>query len=366
MSPSERAEVEPVMTTAKAAPRTWKDNADLVAGRGRSNRMGRTWKDNADEFGRAVRGEDTWYMPILVACSVEPQPNAIGRSHSGGSSTPVEGTEKVSYAAFAARAHVSDKTVATYYQGWAKAIEKGAPVPPAADLGPDDVGSFPIPARPFNGPGGYVRTRAGGPNSTEAVLTSITAGTVKLDAGQLTAAVNMASPTVIDALVSDMSDEAFEHLTAAVAAATTQPETPAVITKTGVTPAKKTSPAKLTATEKLLKKVEAERARKWYEDRIASAPPRANPRPDGYKPPIVKALEGDISSLKMWDAVQLDDLAKKLLESVLAYSGPLAPLDEELVVEALGNVAGTMAKIFEAIEAKKGSTVPDSVPDDWH
>lgn len=355
------------MPTTKAAPRTWRDNADLVAGRRRSNRMDRTWQDNADEFKRTVQGEDNWYLATLIACSV-----FSGKATDKINSTGVE-LGKVSTTEFAERAQVTQKTIQRYYSAWAEAIQAGAEIPPAGDLGPDDVGAFPIPARRFNGPGGYAKTRTGSiaSGTADGAVQKIIEGGNTLtnqlasSAPAMTKLIDTASPTVIAAVVSEMSDEAFENLTAAVAAATVQPETPAVITKTGVTPAKVTSPAKLTATSKLLAKVEEEKHRKWIEDRAKSGPPRANPRPDGYVPPIVEGLQGDISSLKMWDAVRMHELAEKLLEAVLAYSGPLAPLDEELVVEQLGRVSGTMAKIFEAIEAKKGSTVPDSVPDDW-
>ena len=351
------------MTTAKAAPRTWRDNADLVAGRGRSNRMGRTWKDNADEFGRAERGEGTWYQAALIACSV-----FTGKATDKINSAAAE-LGKVSTAEFAARARVSQDTVARYFGAWPKAIAAGAEVPPTSDLGPDDVGSFPIPARPFNGPGGYVQTRVGGPNSTDAVLTKIATGAVKLDAEQLTAAVNMASPTVIDALVSDMSDEAFEHFTAAVAAVTTQPETPAVITKTGVTPAKKTSPAKQKATEKLLKKVEAERARKWLEEQEEQArnTPRAlPPKPDGWISPAQQALKELLAVDELWNTEVVIEWTRKTLTAVLNYPGPLSDDDKEFMAERLGIVTDTIAQIFTAIEAKDNSKVPDTVPDDWN
>ena len=340
------------MTTAKAAPRTWMDNADQIRGGG--NRMDRTWQDNADEFGRAERGEGTWYQAALIACSV-----FTGKA-TDKINTAAAVLGKVSTYEFAERAGVSPDTVARYFGAWPKAIAAGAEVPPTSDLGPDDVGSFPIPARPFNGPGGYVKTRVGGPNSTEAVLNK-----VATSAPALTKLVDAASPKVIAAVVAEMSDEAFENLTAAVAAVSTQPETPAVITKTGVTPAKKPSKAKQKATEKLSEKVEAEKTRKWMEERKKSAPPRSKPLPDGQVSPAMEAAQESLDSLKLYDVEYIGSFAAKVLETVLGHAGPLSELDEEYVVGELGRARDTIDRILAAVEAKKGSMVPDSVPDDW-
>jgi hypothetical protein len=115
----------------------------------------RTWQANADEFGAIERGEGAWSLAVLVACSVEL--TAPGRPPVNGERSPFTG--KVSAHDFAERAGVDRQTVANYLAGWGRAIEAGAPVPPAADLSPADVGTFPLPARRFNGRGGYVSTR---------------------------------------------------------------------------------------------------------------------------------------------------------------------------------------------------------------
>ena len=140
------------MPTSRARSRTWKDNADLIAGRRKGHRMNRTWQDNADEFGRTARGEGGWWLAVLVACSVEPGTGSGARTDLGAPAP--RSSDKVSATEFAQRAGVNRSTVIRYFDGWPKAIAAGAEVPPATDLGPDDVGSFPIPARPFNGPGG--------------------------------------------------------------------------------------------------------------------------------------------------------------------------------------------------------------------
>lgn len=116
--------------------------------------MTRTWEINAEEFGAIERGEGGWSLAVLVACSVEKVPpgNRVTLLDSG----------KVSANQFAETAGVSLRTVLNYLDAWPEAITAGADVPALDQLGPDDVGRFPLPARPFNGVGGYTTTRQGG------------------------------------------------------------------------------------------------------------------------------------------------------------------------------------------------------------
>lgn len=114
----------------------------------------RTAQDNAEEFGATERGEGGWNQAVLAACSC------------GG------GPGQVSEIVFARMAGVSVPTVKNYLDGWDEAARQGV-VPRRAALSPGRVGTIPLPARAFNGPGGFVKTRRGGANSTDAIMDKI-------------------------------------------------------------------------------------------------------------------------------------------------------------------------------------------------
>ena len=206
----------------------------------------------------------------------------------------------------------------------------------------------------------------------EAIVTDGVKGPAKVttelakSAPALTKLIDTATPTVIETVISEMSDEAFESLAAAVAAVTTQPEVPAVITASGVTPAKKAaSPAKKKSGKKAAAVIREAEVKDAIAKLIEDAPPRTLDRPDGYASPAVEAVKHMMASDRLWDIEGIVVAAQQALDAVLAHPGPLSDTDEEFAVELLNTAATTIARALTAIEAKKNSMVPDSVPDGW-
>jgi len=93
----------------------------------------RTAEENAVEFGRHERFGG-WASGLLVACSVEPR---AGQGRLEG----LREVRKLSAAAFAATATVSDATITKYYNAWERAAKRGV-VEHASRLSPSDVDEY--------------------------------------------------------------------------------------------------------------------------------------------------------------------------------------------------------------------------------
>jgi hypothetical protein len=359
------------LTIKENAPdqvRTWEDNAEQFGRRGRSF-MGdgdaRTWEDNADEFGTVVNGTAmSWSLAVLVACSVEPgeQGAHFNVEMSGG---------KVSASAFASRAKVSTGSISAYINAWPKAIAAGAPVPSTDELSPASVGTFPLPARRFNGKGGYVSTRSGpAGGGAKATVESIAQGgnpnlatELAASAPALTTLLDQASPKVVAAVLADMSDKAFENINEAIVAVTTT--TPAEVTDTGVKPGYTPSPVKKKVAQQAAGKVKQQQAKEFVDDLIANATPKVHHKPDGQKSPAAQLLEKLQAADSLWNTEVAIHWLKSIKDAVLSYPGPLSTTDEEFVDERIGVMETLIAEIRGVIEAKKGSEIPDTIPENW-
>jgi len=152
----------------------------------------RTAQDNAEEFGATERGEGGWNQAVLAACSCG------------------TGQGQVPEAEFARMAGVSVPTVRNYLEGWDEAARQGV-VTVRSALSPSKVGMIPLPARAFNGPGGFVKTRRGGANSTDAIMDKIKtksgayADRLANDPEVLTSLLGSAAPEVLAEALSSLS-----------------------------------------------------------------------------------------------------------------------------------------------------------------
>jgi hypothetical protein len=163
----------------------------------------RTWQDNADEFGSIERGGGGWTMAVLVACSVG------------------TGAARVSVETFAQRAQVTPQTVQNYLDAWPRAIANGAELPGLDTLSPDDVGTFPLPSRPFHGAAGYANTRKGGANSAPKVgrnPVSLATAIAAADPQVLAEALRRLDPEQVAELAEIATDTDTENRDAAVIA----------------------------------------------------------------------------------------------------------------------------------------------------
>lgn len=160
----------------------------------------RTAQYNADEFGGTERGMGGWNQAVLVACSVG------------------NGPGQVSMSTFAGMAQVSVPTVSNYAEAWDLAVAKGVEIPPRTALSPDKVGTFPLPAQPFNGPGGFVKTRKGGANSTDAIMDKIKSGSgayadrMANDPEVLASLIKTAKPEALAAALSQVSGKTLQSV----------------------------------------------------------------------------------------------------------------------------------------------------------
>lgn len=154
----------------------------------------------AEEFGSTERGEGGWSQAQLAACCVGTGPGQV----------PV--------AQFAAWAQVSVPTVNNYVQAWDLAVAQGVEIPPRILLSPDKVGTFPLPTRPFNGVGGFVKTRKGGANSTPAIIDKIKtksgsyASAVANDHEAMAALLETASPESITAALATVDSRTLRSV----------------------------------------------------------------------------------------------------------------------------------------------------------
>lgn len=334
----------------------------------------RTWEVNADEFGAITRGVGGWPLAQLVACSVEKDTNLGGHRPKGSTVTPVTVPNgKTGVNEFAKRAGVSAMTISRYLEGWAKAVENGAPVPPADELSPSDVGAFPLPPRPFNGPGGYVSTKNLGNGGAQTQVDNIVKGgtlttTIAKSPGAMKALIEAAakgpSKKVLSEVLLEIDDDTFEELNDAIVAITTP--TPAVVTDTGVKPAYTPPAAKVKTAEKAAGKIHEAKVQKKIQELIASSPPKTLPKAqDGGKSPNQLLLEKLHAADALWDTEGVIHFLDKVFEAVLAYPGELEDSSEEFLEERLGIIKSKIARIETAIEAKKGSKVPDTLPEGW-
>ena len=234
----------------------------------------------------------------------------------------------------------SQETVRLYAQRW---IDTGMPIPAPGDV--VDVGDRewpPTENKSSNSPGKIAES----PTSLATVLSKVT-------------------PEVLEETLStNLSDEAFETLTEAVATATTPKK--AKVTETGVTPAYKPTPSKTKAAEKAAEKVRENKIRQTVEDmKTKSAPKTTPPKPDGAETPAVEALKRLQAEDELWSTEFAIHGLQKVLEAVLNFPGPIEGENEEFLDERLGIMASLIEQIRTAIASTKGM-VPDTVPESWN
>lgn len=332
--------------------RTWEHNADEF-GRIRGNNMstaGRTWETNADEFGGIVNGTAMgWSLAVLVACSVEPGAGQTAGLKQGTQVPVTNGlaTGKTSAKEFAKRAKVSDQTAMNYFNGWEKARIAGAEVPPAAELSPTDVGAFPLPAKPFNGPGGYVSTKNIGNGSAVVQVGNIIKGgkltdEIAASPAALTALIEKASPKVIAAVMAEVSDKAFEDVNQAIVAVTTP--APPVLTGTGVKPAVTPSQSKLASVAKVATAVQTAKVEKSLADFAAKHPkPYIAPEdeidadlPDGALPGMVAGPANNLAWLQFQlKMAEIGGLLNAAADIVADAKVPFSKLQLEAMAELI-------------------------------
>lgn len=172
-----------------------------------------------------------------------------------------------------------------------------------------------------------------------------------------------ASPTVLNAAAMDVSDAAFEKLNDAVVTAAT-PAQP-VIEPSGVKPAYTPPAAKAAAAHKGYEKVHEAKVAKTIADAIATAAPKTHHKPDGQVSPAQQLLQKLLAEDELWNTEVVIHWLDKTLDAVLAYPGPLGETNEEFIEERLAVMKDRIVKIETAVDAKKGATVPDTIPDNW-
>lgn len=148
--------------------------------------------DYALEYGAMERGEGTWTQVFIAACLIGTKPG------------------QVPFAQFMTWASVGPLTIKNHLEGYDKAAV--AKLVPARDtLTPDMIGTIELPAMPFNGPGGFVKTRKGGANSTDAVMDKIKtksgayASRLANDPAVLAALLETAEPAALTAAMSQVN-----------------------------------------------------------------------------------------------------------------------------------------------------------------
>jgi hypothetical protein len=360
------------LTIKENAPdqvRTWEDNAEQFGRRGRSF-MGdgdaRTWEDNADDFAALDNGEG-WPFALLVTASV-----FTGKATDKINSTAVE-LGKTQVIDFAKRAATSDNRIKRYLIAWDAAAADGH-CRSSSELMPTDALTEPLPPVPFSkSKGGYYEATngvGGGKRYNAGTVAQAISDEPKLakeiakSADAVKTILDQASPTVIAAVMADVGDTAFESVNEAIVAVTTPVDIPE-IDDTGVTAAYQPSPKKVASAHKAYEQVHKVKVDQMIKNLIATAPPKQNPKPDGYISPAQELLKKLLAKDELWNTEVVIHWLDKTLEAVLAYPGPLDTVSEEFIAERLEVMKDRIAKIEAAVEAKKGSTVPDTIPDNW-
>jgi hypothetical protein len=328
----------------------------------------RTAQDNAREFGDVVNGRALgWTLAALVAASV-----FTGKATDKINSKPLE-LGKITVREFAEAAGVSDETVRAYFSRWEKARKAGAPVPAAADLSPADIGTFPLPARPFNGPGGYTRTARSTTTTPTAptadpdpaalvktimddpngpLATALANSAPVLQAILEQAASPTADPEAIQLAALEMSESSFETIRDVLAGASDQPPTPEPESDPAPTPRsrrRRTSAPDdlvepLPSMDSTIATITGEIS---DEDRTA----RTRLNDERTADPLTSWLVKD----EIFKSEPVLVNLRKMVDAVTGYDGTFTPEHAQFLTERRAAIAALLVDLDQAIESKTPS-----------